>query len=474
MLEDHKMEPVSNYEPLNEPLNEPPSEPSYVPKYELTPARKSTPTPAPVTTSTCSDSRSAEFKAQLDRFKVFQVQQQCHWKFGEIPQYPLHVGAFHDTAALTPEEILLYTPYKIEWQTAALFPEWYFLFLRHFATKSEFHKLYCVATRASFCSLLIGSDMEKEAVLESLDTQFSSVFNARIGDLFSSMLHNRLLTREVVETEIVKTFADMTSPTPYFKRKHRLIEKVLAGNTQPYVDFLMAYDYADKDIWMAIYGTLLKNIFSREHILAFEEIFEGFVGFNKFNISSLQEFVNTVERRGLIVKGGPKAKPAKPANMKPAKAKPVKPVKPVKPAKMKPFQAKAAKANPPGKKRVGPEETLEPSKRQKKREKKLMKQNERLATEKKSNANDSQNNPPNVSQNNPREYVPPLNMNPRDYVPPPHPKEHVPPITHVKDYFPPNATPQNYVPPINMNPRHYIQPNVPKAQRILLRLQILP
>ncbi|GEQ69611.1 hypothetical protein JCM33374_g3284 [Metschnikowia sp. JCM 33374] len=247
-----------------------------------------------------SDTRCAQFKAQLDRFKVFSVEQQCHWNFGETTKHPLKTSLYYKLEPLTSEELDTYTPYNMSWHHAALFPEWYFHLLRNFANRSEYHKHYCLTPRRDFGNLLIGSDQEKTALLTALDTDFSHAFNVRLGDLFSTMFHDRVLTREVVETEIVKIFADMASPPAYLIRNDRLAEKVSVGNIQPQVDFLMAFDYSEKDIWMTICGLLLKNIVNSELLLTFEEISETFISAKKYSVSDVYDFVQLVDSKGLI------------------------------------------------------------------------------------------------------------------------------------------------------------------------------
>lgn len=206
------------------------------------------------------DIRSKEFKAELDKFKALKVEEGSHWKFGFIPHPPKMITSAAEFGLRGSKEYRELTPYTLEYDQAALFPEWYFHFLKNFALFSPPHRNYCSKNREEFLELAIEEGSLKEQLLMKMEAEFDTAFRTKLGSSLREKYKTLSITREVVETQVVTELAGFASWTDTILRESNLAQSVVLRNEMgPYVSFLMAYDYSEQNIWRIIVGLLLKR-----------------------------------------------------------------------------------------------------------------------------------------------------------------------------------------------------------------------
>lgn len=257
------------------------------------------------------DIRTPEFRAQLDKFKAFSVEEGSHWRGPICTTYVLKTTDWEHLKYVKGREAYINdTPYPLEKDRTSLFPEWYFYLLRNFSRHSPFHSFYCSETREKFYDFLVGTDTEKDLVMTAMEQEFLSAFKAGLGKSLDDLFKNQILSRSIVESTIIHQLTEMAWWPTLIVRQNQLIAMAILGDIMPYVFFLMAYDCSENYIWMNIAGTILKHCFRKKHFRIINEKVKMLREEKMPLVTRIRKFVNYMESFGLLPK--PKVPRAKP------------------------------------------------------------------------------------------------------------------------------------------------------------------
>lgn len=263
------------------------------------------------------DIRTEEFRAHLDKFKAFRVEEGSHWRGPIDSSYVLNTAAWEPLQYVKKrEDYKVDTPYLLEKNLAGLFPEWYFHLIRNFARRSAFHSFYCTKTRTEFHDFLAGPDLEKDLVTSAMDYEFLCAFKAGLGEALNELFEHQILSRSNVESSVVQELASISSWTTTLARMNLLIVRAIRGDLMPYAFFLMAYDCSENYIWMKIAALLLKHCRTEEKVEFLQLNINTLRGLQSPIISRLRELVARLDDFGILSKGTEsKLKPQNPAQL---------------------------------------------------------------------------------------------------------------------------------------------------------------
>ncbi|KAM9926960.1 hypothetical protein OXX59_002843 [Metschnikowia pulcherrima] len=250
------------------------------------------------------DVRSEAFKAQLDRFKMYTVERGNHWKAQlDDASFVLHTSLWvpqqHVKSA---EEYAGASPYKLEKDSAALFPEWYFHLVRNFGKKSVFHRFYCAKSRLDFVSFMHGPEIDRLQIASAMDWEFSTAVKAGFGPSLEELYEEEILNRETVETKVVAQLADMSSWLVIAARENELKSLVRFGHASYLASFLMAYDYSERSIWRIVVGLMIEVGQTREQYRVIDEKVQEFEKDPAPLLSKIRDFIIYLIEKGLFVK----------------------------------------------------------------------------------------------------------------------------------------------------------------------------
>lgn len=146
------------------------------------------------------------------------------------------------------------TPYQLELEESALFPEFYFHFKRSFADISQENRAYCSVDLERFKSFYVGSEQDINSSVVRVEQDFDSKFKECLHPDLLNDFSSSIFTRAYVETKFLDSMKKNTDHFSYPNRMDELIHRarVCNENIMPFLDFLMAYEYPESSIWFQV------------------------------------------------------------------------------------------------------------------------------------------------------------------------------------------------------------------------------
>ncbi|KAM9925010.1 hypothetical protein OXX59_004150 [Metschnikowia pulcherrima] len=165
--------------------------------------------------------------------------------------------------AMSPSQLSLLTPEKLEPNKMILFYEWYYHYLENFSSYGDRYHAYCALDMKNFRACFDGTESEIARAVSQIEAEFSFGAHSRLGDGFFLFGMRKLtLTRETLETTFVDTYlrGKILDRTPFIQRRVALSKKALQGTNEtltPLIQFYHAFKYTEDAIWLAVHELVI-------------------------------------------------------------------------------------------------------------------------------------------------------------------------------------------------------------------------
>ncbi|KAM9902112.1 hypothetical protein OXX69_008457 [Metschnikowia pulcherrima] len=165
--------------------------------------------------------------------------------------------------AMSPSQLSLLTPEKLEPNKMVLFYEWYYHYLENFSSYGDRYHAYCALDMKNFRACFDGTESEIARAVSQIEAEFSFGAHSRLGDGFFLFGMRKLtLTRETLETTFVDTYlrGNILDRTPFIQRRVALSKKALQGTNEtltPLIQFYHAFKYTEDAIWLAVHELVI-------------------------------------------------------------------------------------------------------------------------------------------------------------------------------------------------------------------------
>ncbi|KAJ8143697.1 hypothetical protein OY671_003178 [Metschnikowia pulcherrima] len=165
--------------------------------------------------------------------------------------------------AMSPSQLSLLTPEKLEPNKMILFYEWYYHYLENFSSYGDRYHAYCALDMKNFRACFDGTESEIARAVSQIEAEFSFGAHSRLGDgFFLFGMRQLTLTRETLETTFVDTYlrGNILDRTPFIQRRVALSKKALQGTNETLtrlIQFYHAFKYTEDAIWLAVHELVI-------------------------------------------------------------------------------------------------------------------------------------------------------------------------------------------------------------------------
>ena len=254
--------------------------------------------------STTSATPTETFSDLMSKFMIHSPLSDLTWKQKDTPaEYSFDATLFASQQVMSPvkgENEL--TDYKLEKDTAQVFPDFYYQFIRNFSKGSCVNAAYCDRDLTAFKAAFEGPENDIRRVMANVKNDFANAFKNALGASFDDEYETAFFDRTYVETQFVKRLIELKEWPEFGIRQNIVIEKARSGNVKPYVWFLKAFNFTDTEIWTLVYPLLINGSLSREDKTTFRKKMEICQNKDGTLLDNINDFIDCLVLKKLFAK----------------------------------------------------------------------------------------------------------------------------------------------------------------------------